>query len=235
MKTRNLFLILLLTSVTKLALADSNVIEKQLIDIGSIPNNEVMVVQKKYTKKSMRHELTPIRFGGLPFGDIRRTFFAGASYTLHLNDAIALELLDFTYTKDFFTSFAKDISEGQTAASLHEIKPDVNRLLYMITPGIQFSPTYGKASTMSHWIAYLEPYLSINAGIARTESGTYFTFAPGAGMRVFFKEWFSMKLEFRDYIYTEKVIDRANGGTKNKTQNNYSIAASLSFWIPKML
>ncbi len=235
MKTRNFFLILIITSLARLAAADSNVIEKQLIDIGSIPNKEVMVVQKKYTKKNFRHEITPIRFGGLPFGDIRRTFFAGASYTLHLGDAFALELLDFTYTKDFFTGFTADISAGQKAAGKAEIKPDVQRLLFMFTPGVQFSPTYGKASTLSHWIAYLEPYVSLNAGFAKTESNTYFTIAPGLGLRVFFKEWFSMKLEFRDYIYTESVVDRTTGNNKSLTRNNYSVAASLSFWIPKML
>lgn len=234
MKTRNFYLILLITSLTRLAVADSNVIEKQLIDIGSIPNSEVVVVQKKYTKKTFRHEITPIRFGGLPFGDIRNTFFGGASYTLHLGDAIGLELIDFTYTKDFFTSFSADISAGQTAANKPTIKPDVQRLLFMFTPGIQFSPTHGKASTLSHWIAYLEPYFSLNAGLARTEANTYFTIAPGLGMRIFFKEWFSMKVEFRDYIYTETGQD-STGAPKNRTRNNYSVAASLSFWIPKML
>ncbi len=228
MKTHNYILLLCLLWAPWTAHADSNVIEKQLVEIGSIPNEEVVVVQKKYTKKNFRHELTPIRFGGLPFGDIRRTLFAGASYTLHLNDAFALELFDFTYTKDFFTGFTDDINASQSGPK--KIKPDVQRLLYMLTPGIQFSPMYGKASTMSHWIAYIEPYLSLNAGLAKTESSTYFTFAPGLGLRVFFKEWFSMKVEFRDYIYTEK-----NPGTgKTTTRNNYSVAASLSFWIPKM-
>jgi len=234
MKTHNLFLLLCLW-ITGNAFADSNVIEKQLVEIGSIPHEEVMVVQKKYTKKNFRHELTPIRFGGLPFGDIRRTLFAGASYTLHLNDAFALELFDFTYTKDFFTGFTSDINANKTKTSQADIKPDIQRLLYMITPGIQFSPMYGKASTMSHWIAYMEPYISLNAGLAKTETNTYFTFAPGLGLRIFFKEWFSMKVEFRDYIYTEKVTDRVSGGIKSTTRNNYSVAASLSFWIPKML
>jgi len=228
MKTHNIFLLLCLL-VPWNSFADSNVIEKQLVEIGSVPHEEVVVVQKKYTKKNFRHEITPIRFGGLPFGDIRRTLFAGASYTLHLNDAFALELFDFTYTKDFFTGFTSDINANKTTTAQADIKPDVQRLLYMITPGIQFSPMYGKASTMSHWIAYLEPYLSLNAGLAKTESSTYFTFAPGLGLRVFFKEWFSMKVEFRDYIYKETT------STKTTTRNNYSVAASLSFWIPKML
>ncbi len=235
MKTQNIFLLLCLTFNLSAVYADSNVIEKQLIDIGSIPNEEVVVVQKKYTRKNFRHEITPIRFGGLPFGDIRRTLFGGASYTLHLSDALAIEIFDFTYTKDFFTGFTADISAGQKAAGKAELKPDVQRLLYLLTPGIQFSPTHGKASTMSQWIAYLEPYISLNAGLAKTETNSYFTLAPGLGMRVFFKEWFSMKVEFRDYIYTEASTDRTTGAAKSTTRNNYSISAALSFWIPKML
>ena len=121
---RSLFLLLCLGLVGRVALSDSNVIEKQLIDIGTIPNDEVVVVQKKYTRKNFRHEITPIRFGGLPFGDIRRTLFAGASYTLHLSDSFALELFDFTYTKDFFTGFTSDISAEQKIAGKAELKPD---------------------------------------------------------------------------------------------------------------
>ena len=75
--------------VSQASFAATGVIEKQLQEIGSVSNEEVVVVQRQYTTKNMRHELTPISLGGIPFGTVRRTLFGSAAYTLHLNDSFA--------------------------------------------------------------------------------------------------------------------------------------------------
>lgn len=213
----------------------SNVIEKQLQEIGSVPNEEVVVVQKKYTRKQMRHELTPIGFGGLPFGTIRRTLMGSASYTLHVNDWLGIEVFNFSYTKNFFSGFTDDINNNATRPNQAQIKPDYQKLLYFLSSGIQISPFYGKFATFSRYIAYIEPYVSFNLGMAKTEVDTYLAFVPGIGLRVFFKEWFSMKVEFRDYLYTESYTTRTNPPTQaSALRNNYAVMASLSFWLPKM-
>ena len=218
--------------------ATPNVIEKQLEEIGSIPNNGVVVVQKKYTRKSWRHELTPIAFGGLPFGTIRRTLVGGAGYTLHANDWLAVEVFNFAYAKNFFSSFTDDINANKGVGanpSQADIKPDYQRLLYFLTAGAQFAPFYGKFATFSSWIAYIEPYFSLGAGMAKTEVGSYLTFYPGIGIRAFFKEWFSARLEFRDYLYTEKFNTRTSPSTEaTALRSNYAVNLSLSFWLPKM-
>ena len=66
---------------------------------------------------------------------------------------------------------------------------------------------YGKVSTFSRWLAYVEPYFSAGFGLAKTETNSYLAAYPGIGLRTFFTEWFSMRLEFRDYIYNEKKRD----------------------------
>ena len=44
-----------------------------------------------------------------------------------------------------------------------------------------------------------------------------------------------MKLEFRDYLYTERFTTRTTPPTESSAlRNNYSVMASLSFWLPKM-
>lgn len=215
-----------------------NVIEKQLQDIGAIPNEEVVVVQRKYTRKLMRHEFTPISFGGIPFGTVRRTLIGGASYTLHINDWFGIEALNFTYSKTFFSSFTDDINANKGSGlnpNQADIKPDFQKLLYFLTTGIQITPFYGKLSTFSRWIAYVEPYFTLGGGFAKTEVANYFTFYPGIGIRAFFKEWFSMKLEFRDYLYTEKFNTRTNPSVEDTAmRNNYAVMFSMSFWLPKM-
>lgn len=217
------------------ALAAQNVIEKQLQEIGSVPNEEVVVVQKKYTRKQIRHELTPIAFGGLPFGTIRRTLMGGASYTLHINDWFAVELFNFSYTKNFFSGFTDNINDNAERPNQAQIKPDYQKLLYFLTGGFQVSPFYGKFSTFSRWIAYIEPFVSLNLGLAKTEVNQYFAVVPGIGLRVFFKEWFSLKVEFKDYLYNEKFVTRTNPPVEQTAlRNNYAVMASLSFWLPKM-
>jgi len=207
---------------------DTSEIEKQLQEIGSVPNEEVLVIQRKFTRKEWRHEITPLNFGGIPFGTVRRTMTSGGSYSLHLKDWFALEPVNFTFSKNFFTSFTDDIEAPS------KLRPDPQRILYFLTTGIQFTPIYGKMSTLSKWIAYVEPYLGIGGGIAKTETDSYFTFYPAVGMRVFFKEWFSMKLELRDYMYTEQTIDPASKARTPNFRNNYAVGLSLSFWLPKM-
>jgi outer membrane beta-barrel protein len=209
--------------------AADNIIEKQLQDIGSIPNDEIVVVQRKYTRKNWRSEFTPVSLGGVPFGTVRRTLFGGASYTLHANDWLGLELLNFVYSQTFFSSFVDNINANQ--GSLPQIHVNDEELLYLLTTGVQFTPFYGKLSTFSRFIAYIEPYLSLGAGLAKTDSNEYLALYPGIGFRVFFKEWFSMRLDFRDYLY-----NRTNGtnGSPNGLISNYAFMLSLSFWLPKM-
>lgn len=214
----------------------SNVIEKQLEEIGSVPNQEVVVVERKFTRKSWRHEITPLEFGGNPFGTIRRMLMGGASYTLHANDWLGLELLNFTYTENFFSTFTSDINSSKLPGSNQaNISPDYQKLLFFLTTGVQISPFYGKMSTLSRWLAYVEPFVSLGVGLAKTETDSYLAVAPGIGLRVFFKEWFSMKIEFKDYIYNENSLTlSANPTAQTTTRNNYSVLASLSFWLPKM-
>jgi len=210
----------------------SGVIEDQLAEIGSIPNEEIVVVQRKYTRKLWRSEVAPVAFGGVPFGTVRRTLFGGANYTLHVNDWFGWEVGNFLYSKTFFSSFTDDINAQQGTSPKLDV--DTKKLLFLFTSGIQITPFYGKMSTFSRWIAYLEPYFSLGAGLAKTEGDSYFTFYPGVGFRIFFREWFSMKLEFRDYMFTEKVLNRSNNQTENKFRQNYAFTVSLSFWFPKM-
>lgn len=237
MKPKLLFLLGVLLALSPLHASD-NVIERQLEEIGSIPYEEVVVVQRKFTRKDWRHEFTPITFGGIPFGTVRRTLFAGAAYTLHANDWLGLELFNFTYTKNFFSSFTDDINGNKDPNRINSqpnIKPDFQKLLFFVTSGIQLTPFYGKLTTFSRWIAYVEPYLSLGVGLAKTESANYLTYYPGIGVRVFFKEWFSMKAEFRDYLYTETFTARnASGQMQSALRNNYAVMVSFSFWLPKM-
>ena len=195
--------------LSKSAPGDENIIEKQLKDIGSIPDEEVVIVQKKYTRKVWRHELTPVIFGGVPFGTVRRTLFGGAGYILHFNDWLGWEVANILYTKNFFSSFTSDIHANKDpAVSQPDIRPDIQKLLFVGTTGIILTPFYGKVATFSKWIAYLEPYFVFGIGIAKTETANYLTYYPGIGIRTLFKEWVSMRLEFRDYLYTEKFQTR---------------------------
>jgi len=234
----NLLKIALLCVLTFSAVVfgSEGIIEEQLKEIGSVPNQEVMVVQRKYTTKQWRHEFTPVQFGGIPFGTVRRTLFGGASYTLHANDWLGFELINFIYTKTFFSSFTDDINNHKDPARNQlDIKPDYQKLLYFVTTGVQITPIYGKLSTLSRWIAYMEPYFSLGVGFAKTETNQYMAFSPGIGMRVFFREWVSMRVDFRNYLYTETFETRTAARTEtSQLRNNYAVMLSLSFWLPKM-
>lgn len=245
--TRRLLLgLFALLSLGVPSLTSANVIEKQLQEIGQIPNEEIVVVQRKYTRKNWRSEFTPVSIGGVPFGTVKRSLFGGANYTLHFNDSLAWEALNFMYSKTFFSSFVNDINNGQngTAQSCVSgtgrtgpcIGVDDERLLYLLTTGFEYTPFYGKLASFSKYIAYVEPFLALGVGLAKTDSNNYLAFFPGVGLRIYFKEWFSMRIDFRNYMYNEKFTDRSGGGATQATRlsNNYAFMVSLSFWLPKM-
>ncbi len=215
------------------AQAAESLIEEQLEEIGRIPHREIISVQRNYTKKAWRHELSPFTFGGIPFGTIRRTLIGGTGYALHWNDWFATEA-NFLYTKNFFTSFTEDINgpDEDNPVNTPPIQPLVQNLVFVLSAGASFTPWHGKVATFSRHTLYLEPVFSLGAGIAKTDSNTYFTFYPGIGLRVFFREWVSLKLEVRDYIYQE--VSGTPGSEVTSLTNNYSVAVSLSFWLPKM-
>jgi outer membrane beta-barrel protein len=215
------------------ARADENIIEEQLQEIGKIPNEEVMVVQRKYTRKRLRHELTPALIGGLPFNSVRRTLYGGASYTLHINDWLGLEAM-FNYSQSFIGGFVFDINNNATRPNQLPINADYQKLLFAVYAGAQLSPFYGKMATLSSSIAFLEPYFYLGAGLANTEKFLYPTLVPGVGLRVFFKEWFSMRVDVRNILYNERFISRQSGLEQTGIRSNWMILASLSFWLPKM-
>jgi len=218
--------------------ATENIIEKQLKEIGSIEQEETVIVQRKYTRKVWRHELTPVQFGGVPFGTVRRTLFGGAGYTLHITDWFAWEAVNILYTRNFFSNFTEEINANKATGpnpNQADIRPDIQKLLFIGTTGFQITPFYGKVSTFSKWIAYLEPYFAFGVGWAKTETRNYVAFFPGIGIRVFFREWVSMRFEFRDYMYTEKFQTRETPPQDATAfRNNYAVMLSLSFWLPKM-
>jgi len=212
----------------------ANMIEEQLAEIGAVPDEEIVVVQRKYTRKNFRFELTPVAFGGVPFGTVRRTLFGGANATFHLNDWLGIEAPNFVYTKTFFSNFTSDINAGQDSVSRPRINVSEQRLSFFLTGGLQITPFYGKLANLSRFIAYIEPFFSLGAGIAKTETASYLTLYPGVGFRLFFKEWFSLRFDFRDYIYTERSTDPSSGTVTSTLRNNYAFTISLSFWLPKM-
>lgn len=232
---KSLILFLLFCGVFCSTTFGARSIEDQLAEVGSVPNEEIIVVQRKFTRKEWRHELTPVAFGGIPFGTIRRTLFGSASYTLHPNDWLGIELLNFVYSKTFFTNFVGEINANNVDGSAGFNKVDVNyqKLLYIVHGGLQISPLYGKMATFSRYIAYLEPYIFLGAGVARTEADTYVTFVPGIGLRFFFREWVSMRFELRDFIYQERNLTAAGTG-ESTWRHNWAVMLSLSFWLPKM-
>lgn len=235
MKKHFIIFLLILTASEFLHAAKSNVIEKQLEDIGRISDEDVMVVQRKYTRKGGRHEFTPFSLGGIPFGTVRRTLTGGANYTLHLSDWLGIEAFNFLYSKTFFSSFTDDINGNKERTTQADIKPDYQKLLYFLTGGFQLTPFYGKISTLSRWILYIEPFVSVGGGLAKTETDSYLAYYAGVGIRGFFREWFSTRLEFRDYMYSEKFVSRtAAAGDETARRDNFAVNLSLSFWLPKM-
>ena len=172
---------------------------------------KINVIDKRTLKGCLRQKIKP--FNGKPIIKMKRI----TSPCTHI-------FLD--HSKWHTTN---DINANSTNGT--QVTLLTSQLVFLLTSGIQLTPFHGKLSTFSHWIAYVEPYLSLGAGLARTDTDNLLTYYPGIGLRVFFKEWFSMRFEIRDYMYTGPISPLS---TQTELQQNVAMLVSLSFWLPKM-
>jgi len=101
------------------------------------------------------------------------------------------------------------------------------------------SPLYGKVAYFQEHIYHYDVYGLIGPAFVMSEQSQTIGAVIGIGVRIFHNRWFTIKFEFRDYLYFEKRMDFPPTGSAPPTiagkvfTNSFILSLGWSLFFPK--
>lgn len=144
--------------------------------------------------------------------------------TIFNNDGYGL--VTGTYTYHLFENLGVEAAAGGLGFQIGD-----NNKLYFFQSSVAFAPLYGKVSLFTWAVVNFDLYVVGGAGVVSysgLNEGSGFMGNFGVGERYFINEFMSVKIEFRDYFYNQKL--RATGNTR--ILHNYTLVGGLSVLFP---
>jgi outer membrane beta-barrel protein len=202
-------------------------------DIGSIQNEEIFVIQKKFFPKQGRHEITAGILGGIPLDTFSVSIVGGMAYAYHFHQSWAWEVGHVLFGRNFATNSTRALEQNNKRPEL--IQPAV-----LLSSAVLWSPVYGKIAFNQNTIYHWDTYFILGGGMSISEESRAPAGVIGLGVRFFLNRWLSTKLEFRDYMYMEKqyVFSNSNANTKATVEggvftNTFVMTLGWSLYFPK--
>jgi outer membrane beta-barrel protein len=220
----NLVLVFMLGSTPELLLAD----DVKASDLkGKTKKKPVSVLQNRFFLKSMRPEF------GLMAGSFLNEAYtdtktAGARVGMFANEWFGGEI-QYQKTSVSDTEDRKALNKKKYR-DLKEDKvvwadPEVNKVYSVLDVNGVVAPFYGKLNFFDQFIVYSDLYFTGGYARVETAQGDLGAFAIGAGQRFYMYESMSVRIDFRDRIYTEQ----RNGGDSRR--NALSIDLGVSYFF----
>jgi outer membrane beta-barrel protein len=191
---------------------------------------EVAVVQKRLFTKAGRAELS--LFSGIIPNDPFLTYIPiGGRFNYYFVESISLEIAG-SFTGDAvqidseLTEFLKNTKNIQANVDLLDIQQ------WRADAAVVWSPFYGKLALLQRKLSHFDINLAAGFGVVQTDSpneertATESQFKPegivGAGFRAFLTESFTLRLDFRQFIF-----QKVGGGVA--TPSEISLGVSFFF------
>lgn len=158
------------------------------------------VVARTPRSEQLVHEFD-VGVGVLPLDALYTGISFGGSYTLHLDDVIALELIDFRYSANLDSGLRRRLAER------YEVSPTVTpEIEYIAGTGILLTPFYGKIALLDQSLLNVATHLGVSFGVAHFTDGFRFQVSGGPGLRLFFSEQVSSRLDVRGTAAFDEVL-----------------------------
>jgi outer membrane beta-barrel protein len=168
-------------------------VEKLIWGPKEIPNDHVLVVQRRFIKKEGSFELVPLQIGMAPSNSFTRQIQWGASLSYHFTESFGLELLHFAFASNGYTGLETTINQ----ATGLRIRHNDNSVL-LAGGGVIWTPFQSKAATLRN-VYHFEAYLVGGGGTIKAENRQD-PMAMGAfGFRTYVNQDAIFKIELRDY------------------------------------
>jgi outer membrane beta-barrel protein len=142
----------------------------------------------------MVHEFT-VTAGVLPIDALYTGLTLGGSYTLHLTDLWAWEAVSFHYSANVDTGLDVTLAERWSVAPTSN--PEIR---YMIGSHAVLTPLFGKIALFNDTIIHASTFFALGGGVANFTTGFRPQGSFGPGVRVFFGNVVSTRLDVRASI-----------------------------------
>jgi outer membrane beta-barrel protein len=173
------------------------------VDIGTIRDEDITVVQKLLYPKTGRTEVG-LAVGVMPFDAYITTPNAQLNYSQHFSEKMAFSLA-IGAGWGFKTQTYKTLE-----SPAYGVAPYAYRYLGSALGGVEWSPVYAKLNWNGARISHFDVYLTGRGGVSLESSvipggglAIAPTLSPGIGARIFTKKNAAIRIELRDDLLLE--------------------------------
>ena len=195
---------------------------------GEQIDDKVAIQRRKF---QMAHEFR-LALGTMPLDAFQKGWTASFSYTMHLNDYLAWEIIQGTFALLTSTNLR------DTLISTFAVPPeDFAAPRLMLTTGLELTPFYGKQAFLNDDITHQGLLFGAYGGVLfgdREDFGaTLADLRPAAGLgvgyRMFFTKVMSLRFDARGYGALRRAV-RANENLQVEAVLLLTLSGSLNLW-----
>lgn len=157
------------------------------------------VIARELRPHRLVHEFD-VGVGLLPLDALYAGLSFGGSYTLHLSDAVALELVDFRYSANIDSGLRRRLQDLDTRATFN---PEIE---YLAGTGLLFTPLFGKFAFFNQSVLNVSTHFGVSAGLAHFTDGFRAQVSAGPGLRLFFSDAVSSRLDVRGTVAFDELL-----------------------------
>ncbi|HEX2675797.1 MAG TPA: outer membrane beta-barrel domain-containing protein [Polyangiales bacterium] len=175
-------------------------------------------VQKRLFQKAGRHELSFL--GGVYAADLlSSSYLLSGAYTYHFTEDLGLEA-SFGYTRA--DSALVRIVETDTSFTALRL----NTPVYIYEGHLLWSLAYGKLRWFSGSVSRFDLFSAFGGGVTDNQTAQGLTGSFGLGFKMFFGDWFAVRLDLRDQILQQELLGHS------EIVNNLAATLGLSAFVP---
>lgn len=199
------------------AIADAQCIDEAIRDELNA-RRRYRGVRERLFQKALRHEISAM--GGIYAADLlSASYLLQAAYTFHVTEDIGLEA-SFAYSQA--DSQLVRIIEQDRGISLIRI----NAPVYVYQAHMIWTLAYGKLRWFGDGISRFDFNLAIGGGLTDNQTSRGLTFSAGLGIKFFFDQWFSIRIDIRDQVLQQELLG------ESRIVNNLTATLGLSVFLP---
>jgi outer membrane beta-barrel protein len=201
---------MLLAALSSLAMA------QETVDLGTLRNDEIRVVQKVLYPKADRTEVG-FQLGATAFDPYMKAPKIQITAAKHQSETLAYEV-QVGAGYGIGTNVYRELG-----SAAYGVRPEAYRYLGSVTAGVTWSPIYAKMNYQGQRVFHHDIYIPIVGGVTVEQLAwgeKYLAFSPtvgiGVGARVFQNDGMAIRIELRDDILAQ---NRKQSGTLAIKQN----------------
>ncbi|MEN9835158.1 MAG: hypothetical protein RL011_1351 [Pseudomonadota bacterium] len=194
---------------------------------GSSSKEPVEVLQNRYFLKGFRPEIGLL--GGVVLNEAyTNTQLTGLRGGMFIDEWFGFEL-------QYMRARVKPSTDRTTLEQLKyrpltgegvtTVSPEVNAIHVITEANAVAAPLYGKINLINAWIVYTDIYATAGFANVLTDQGNKVAFAVGAGERFYIGQSWSVRIDYRDRIYTE------TRGGRDSRRHAQSVDFGLSYFF----